>query len=172
MRNIWLSFTLEHREKIIIFGINRKFDTSKFSVNQDNYIHMTTVFFGKKLKGLNKNRLIEINTIIKEIVSKYRDSDVKLEFDKFSMFPSSKLNLVVALYRPNANITSMVTDMKNQIPEANDSIKGHVSHITIGKIINGSEINLENIQKYPDLNIKKIEWRGDVIKFMDASYVI
>ena len=66
----------------------------------------------------------------------------------------------------------MVTDMKNQIPEANDSIKGCIPHITIGKIINGSEINLENIQKYPDLNIKKIEWCGDVIKFMDDTYII
>lgn len=172
MRNTWLSFMLEEKEKSIMFGINRTFDTSKVRIEHDNYIHMTTVFFGKMLKGLTKHRLIEINATIKEIVSKYSDSNMKLEFDKFSMFPPTKLNLVVAIYKPNVNVTNMVMEIKDQIPEANDTINGYTPHITIGKIINGSVINLGLIKKYPDLDIKKIEWCGDAIKFMDNQYII
>lgn len=172
MRNTWLSFTLDKKDKAIMFSINRTFDIEKIRVDQDNHIHMTTVFFGKKLKGLSKNRLTEINNILKTIILKYSNSNMTLEFDKFSMFPPNKSNLVVALYKPNINITNMVMDIKNNIVEASDMINGYTPHITIGKIINGSIINLDTIQKYPNLNIKKIEWSGDVIKSMDNEYVI
>lgn len=170
MKNTWLSFILDNDTRELMFNINNSLDSNKINVMDYYSIHMTAVFFGKRLKGLNKETLKDINDCIITIITEYSDT-IKLEFNKFELFPPDKKNMVVALYKPNKVLTSIILKIKKQFPELCDKTEEFIAHITMGKIVNGEEIDLNSIDSYPSIEINGLELCGDKIKYIDNRFL-
>ena len=170
MKNTWLSFSFDDDIREQIFGINSLLDTNKISAMGYCDSHMTAVFFGKRLMGLNKEVLKQINDSICEIVKKY-DANITLKFEKFTLFPPNKENIVVALYKPNKVLNNIVKEIKLKFPKLCDETDEFIPHITIGKINNGEEIDINNIGNYPDIVINGLELCGNKIKYIDTTHL-
>ena len=169
MKNTWLSFSFDDDNREQIFNVNNALN--KDNINAMGYCdsHMTAVFFGKRLMGLNKEILKQINHAICEIIQKYK-VNITLKFEKFTLFPPDKQNIVVALYKPDKVLTSIVRDIKLKFPELCDKTDEFIPHITIGKINNNKEMDIDSINHYPDLVISGLESCGNKIKYIDTTY--
>ena len=168
MRNTWLSFDFDASFKEQMFEINATLDYDAIDVMDYPDIHMTSVFFGKKLKGLNQETLIDINSVIAQCSQEV--SSIELRFDRFSLFPPNKNNLVVALYENNDHLTRLVNDLKTSLPEYSDSTPHFIPHITIGRLNAGYQIELHETEHYPDITIHGLALDGDRIKHMNNHY--
>ena len=168
MRNTWLSFDIDNNSKEHMYSINSTLDSTYIKIMDYHNIHMTSVFFGKRLKGINKDRLKEINSIINKYIKAH--NKINLCFDKFSLFPPNKNNIVVALYKHNNTLTSIVNDIINSLPEYSNNTEIFIPHITVGKLNVGHKIDLTTIENYPDISINGLVFNGDKIKYMDNNY--
>lgn len=171
MRNTWLSFEIDDDVKNSMWLSTNTVESHARAMKKRD-LHITTVFFGKKLKGLNVSRLVKINTLLRKITAKYLDKDLTLKFKCFRLFPPGKKNLIVAEYHKNQNVEDLVVEIKSTIPEASDNFVGFTPHITMGRVNRWHKIEdcLNSIPAFPDLDLKGIEWCGDHIKYMDERY--
>ena len=168
MRNTWLSFYFDNISREQMYSINLTLDITQIKPMEYHDIHMTAIFFGKKLKGINKEKLKEINFIINKCIKPY--NRLNLYFDKFSLFPPNKNNIIVAIYKPNDILTSIINDIKKSIPEYSDISDVFIPHITVGKLNVDHQIDLTKIDKYPDISISGLILDGDKIKYMDDKF--
>lgn len=180
MRNTWFCFNFGDNEIEIrrqMSNINQSIRLQGFRPMSHDEIHLTAIFCGQKLKGVNKDRLAEINTKILNKIHATPIRNTEFQFDRFAYFPPEKKNLIVAIYKPNKELLKLIESIKKEIKEYCDSDLEFWPHITMGKLETSQDsVRLPNllnsIRRYPDFMPNSIVMSGDKIKYIDHTFIL
>jgi 2'-5' RNA ligase len=139
----------------------------EFIPMEQHSLHMTLCFLGDSLQTDRKNKMKIVNEQIDNFSGLF--SDQFLTFDRFSLFPETKKNLVVAIFKSNdpSFIQKMTTFKREFVRIGAKEEDFFVPHITLGKIQN---MNLSRAHELDNM-LRQIPLIGSRLDITGCSLV-
>jgi len=150
-KNKYIKFNLPENiiGEIYELGQLIKKDNEQFSPFEYNDIHMTVCYLGNLSKNLGsvnkKEKYIEID----ELINNFNNNHInELTFKGFELFGDKK-NLLVAIFDIPKNECNRIINFKKQfVKYGAPQEEYYTPHITIGKLMYNSKIDIHQLKTY------------------------
>jgi 2'-5' RNA ligase len=162
-----LDYTFTEEVCNVCLEIQQLIKSHEFIPMEQHSLHMTLCFLGDSLQTDRKNKMKIVNEQMENFSGLFCDQF--LTFDKFSLFPETKKNLVVAIFKSNdVSFIQKMTNFKREFVRIGAKEEDFfVPHITLGKIQN---MNLSRAHKLDDM-LRQIPLIGSRIDITGCSLV-